>query len=60
MKTRINITIDPEVVEELDRMAKNEGRSRSGMVERLVRSWGVPPPTPEAKDPTTEPWEESP
>lgn len=37
MKTRINITIDPEVVEELDRQAKAEGRSRSGMVERLVR-----------------------
>ena len=38
-KGRITVTIEEELVEELDRLAKALNGSRSGLVETAIRAW---------------------
>jgi metal-responsive CopG/Arc/MetJ family transcriptional regulator len=38
-KGKITVTIDKELVAELDRFAKSRGESRSSVLETAIRSW---------------------
>ncbi len=37
MKIATSITIDEELIEEVDKLAEEEGRTRSNMIERILK-----------------------
>lgn len=39
MKVRVTLTLEPEVIQILDKQASEGSRSRSGQVEWLVKQW---------------------
>ena len=39
-KLKVTITIDEAVVREIDRISKEQGESRSHMIEEAIKAWG--------------------
>jgi metal-responsive CopG/Arc/MetJ family transcriptional regulator len=38
-KQKVTITIDEEIVKEIDRLSREQGESRSNLIEEAIREW---------------------